>query len=91
MLIKILTIALLAGSIVAPAFAQAQTKPFVKEQKLTFHPPLICRKDCTFLNKPNNLEIYQFPLFQTNSEWLLENTVLTTSFSTSKAEVILRE
>ena len=93
MLIKILTIALLAECITIPALAQAQTKPFVKEQKsLTFHPPILCRTDCDFGQvTPSQLEIYQTPLFLVNSDRLLEKKIsATNSFSLGKTEVIRR-
>ena len=94
MVLKIITAILLAGSIVAPAFAQAQTKPFVKEQKpLAFHPPILCRTDCDLGQvTPSQLEIYQTPLFLVNSDRLREkDTSAPNSFSLSKIEEISRE
>ena len=94
MLIKILTVALLAECIAVPALAQAQTKPFSKEQKpLAFHPPILCRTDCDFGQvTPSQVEIYQAPLFLVNSDRLFEkDTSAPNSFSLSKIEEISRE
>ena len=70
MFIKIILIALLAELVAVPAFAQAQTKPFVKEQKpLQFHPPFLCREACDFRQNQSHLEIYQASLFSTEPSW----------------------